>query len=405
MQEFFRTAAVISLDAIAHNFRVARACLPQNTRLCAVVKADAYGHGARAIARFLAPQADCFAVALLEEGVALRKDGLRKQILILGYTYPEQAAATVEADLTPTVFTYESALALHQAAVAQKKTVKVHIATDTGMHRLGVPDDAAGIELVQRIAALPQLEIEGIFTHFARADEKDKSSAQAQYTRFVRFCARLPLNIPIRHICNSAAIGEFAPASPCDWKPPYLDMARLGIALYGLYPSEDVAKESLALRPAMTWEACIMHLKDVAAGRGVGYGHAFVTTRRTRIATIPVGYADGFPRALGNAGRVLIHACAVPIIGRICMDMCMADVTDIPNVTLGTRVTLVGTQGTESVTLEEIGALSASFNYETACRVSARVPRVYTYQGKTCVSPEEIAQAGHHALCLAQGTA
>jgi alanine racemase len=229
---------------------------------------------------------------------------------------------------------------------------------------------------VAQLAGLPGLQLEGLFTHFAKADEADKTSARAQYARYAAFVQLLEqagVTIPIRHVCNSAALMEF--------DQPY-DMVRFGVSLYGLYPSEEVDKRHLDLQPAMCWKTHIVHLKTVPAGTGISYGHTFVAQRSTRVATLPVGYADGYPRALSNQGRVIIRGQYAPILGRVCMDQCMVDVTEIPGAALEDEVLLLGRQGGCAVTMEELGAMSASFNYETACRVGQRVPRVYVRQGQ-----------------------
>ncbi|MDR3313829.1 MAG: alanine racemase [Oscillospiraceae bacterium] len=380
MQHYHRTWAEISLDAIAHNVQAARACIPAGVRLMCVIKADGYGHGALALARFLEDKCEYYAVAVLEEALTLRAAGIRKPILLLGYTSPSQYDVVVAAGLSQTIFSAEAAHALSQAACKAGKRVKLHFAVDTGMARIGFPDTPATAAQLAALAKLPGLEAEGIFTHLARADEADKASAQEQFARFAAFCAaaeQAGLHVPVRHICNSAGIMELASIAAHD----AYDMVRLGISLYGLYPSEEVQKARMPLQPAMQWKTHIVHLKEVPAGTGISYGHTFVATRTTRVATLPVGYADGYPRALSNAGHVIVRGQFAPILGRVCMDQFMVDATEIPGVALEEEVTLVGTQGACTVTLEEIGAASASFNYETACRVGQRVPRIYTLGG------------------------
>jgi len=275
-----------------------------------------------------------------------------------------------------TVYSLEQAQALSRAARAAGKRQKLHIKVDTGMARIGFEDTDASVDEIAQIARLPGLELEGLFTHYARADEADKAGALAQRARFVEFTRKLEaagVRIPLRHSCNSAAAMDM----DC-----HDDMVRFGIGLYGLYPSEEVNKANLPLRPAMSWKTHVAHLKTVPAGTGVSYGHTFVTTRETIVATLPVGYADGYPRALSNRGHVILHGQYAPILGRVCMDMCMVDVTDIPGVAMEDEVILLGEDGHCRVTMEEIGAQSCSFNYETACRVSQRVPRLYMYRGE-----------------------
>ncbi|MDR1734333.1 MAG: alanine racemase [Oscillospiraceae bacterium] len=377
MQHYHRTWAEIDLNAIEENVQAARAKLPLGTRLCCVIKADGYGHGASELAKFLGDKADYYAVAVLEEALTLRQGGITKPMLILGYTSPSQAAVVVKADLTQTVFTFAAAEALSAAAAALGKAVKVHIALDTGMNRIGFPDTAESIHEIQRIHELPFLEIEGLFTHFARADEIDKTSANLQYARYAAFAEKLAaagVPIPIKHVCNSAGIMEM---------PQKLDMCRLGISLYGLYPSDEVDPGNMEIRPAMTWKTHVVHIKTVPAGEGISYGHTHITRRETVVATLPVGYADGYPRALSNKGHVLIHGQYAPILGRVCMDQFMVDITDIPGVQVEDAAVLIGRMGEKEITMEEIGAASASFNYETACRVGQRVPRLYLYNGET----------------------
>jgi len=376
---YLRTWAEVSLDAIESNVNAMKARLAPGVKLMCVIKADAYGHGAVPLARFLEDKCDFYAVAVLEEALTLRAAGIDKPMLLLGYTSPSQVGALLAADVAQTVYSLEQAEALSRAAQAAGKRQKVHIKIDTGMARIGFEDaqtSEASIGEIARIAQLPGLELEGLFTHYARADEADKTSAQAQHARFTAFSQKLEaagVRIPLKHSCNSAAAMEFG---------EHDDMVRFGISLYGLYPSEQVNKANLSLRPAMRWKTHVTHLKTVPAGTGISYGHTFITQKATIVATLPVGYADGYPRALSNRGHVIIHGQYAPIIGRVCMDMCMVDVTDIPGVCMEDEVILIGEQGDCRVTMEEIGAMSASFNYETACRVSQRVPRVYTYRGE-----------------------
>ncbi|MDR0531772.1 MAG: alanine racemase [Oscillospiraceae bacterium] len=377
LPQYLRTWAEISLDAIEANVAAAKARLAPGTKLMCVIKADGYGHGARALSRFLNDKCDYYAVAVLEEALTLRRAGCEKPVLLLGYTSPKQYAAALRAGLALTIFRAEDAAQLSRMAAQLGLTAVVHIKADTGMGRVGFADTAESVREIAEIAQLPSLHIEGVFTHFARADEADKTSATEQYRRFDAFLERLAaagIQPPLRHCCNSAATME---------GDAHYDMVRFGISLYGLYPSEEVQKENLPLAPAMSWKTHVVHLKTVPPGTGISYGHTFLTSRETRVATLPVGYADGYPRALSNRGRVIIHGQYAPILGRVCMDQCMVDVTDIPGVAMEDEVILLGKSGPCAVTAEEIGALSASFNYETACRVGQRVPRVYLYRGRT----------------------
>ena len=372
-----RTWAEISLDAVERNVNAVKACFAPGTKLMCVIKADGYGHGAIALAEFLADKCDYFAVAILEEALALRRAGVTKPILLLGYTSPFLYEAALEAGVSLTIFCAEDAAKLSEMAQRMGKRAAVHIKIDTGMGRIGFADTDESAEQIAQIAALPGIQIEGIFTHFARADEADKASYQEQLRCYEAFLEHEQMadirSRAICHCCNSAAAMETT---------AHFDMVRFGIALYGLYPSEEVNKDNLPLQPAMAWKTRVAHLKTVPPGTGVSYGHTFVASRETRVATLPIGYADGYPRALSNQGRVLIRGRFAPIIGRVCMDQCMVDVTDIPDVQRGDEVILLGSDGGHKITMEEIGAMSASFNYETACRVGHRVPRVYVYQGE-----------------------
>jgi len=377
MPTYLRTWAEISLDAIESNVAALRARLAPGVKLMCVIKADGYGHGALPLARFLDDRCEYFAVAVLEEALTLRAAGVAKPILLLCYTSPAQYGALLAADVAQTVYSLEQAQALSQAAQEAGKHAKIHIKIDTGMGRVGFADTRASIGEIVQTAGLLGLELEGVYTHYARADEADKTSALAQRSRFAAFTrelADLGVSFPLKHACNSAAAMEL---------DGHFDMVRFGIGLYGLYPSEEVNRESLPLKPAMSWKTHVAHLKTVPPGTGISYGHTFVTQRETRVATLPVGYADGYPRALSNQGHVIIHGQYAPILGRVCMDQCMADVTDIPGVRMEDEVILLGESGQCRITMEEIGARSASFNYETACRVSQRVPRVYVYKGET----------------------
>ena len=375
MPTYLRTWAEISLDAIEANVNALREKIGPNVKLMCVIKADAYGHGALPLARFLDDKCEYYAVSVLEEALTLRAAGITKPMLLLCYTSPAQYGALLAADVAQTIYSLEQAEALSQAARSAAKHQRIHIAVDTGMARIGFTDTDASVAEIAQIAKLPGLELEGLFTHYARADEADKTSALAQHARFAAFAQKLAgagVEIPLRHTCNSAAAMELG---------AHDDLVRFGIGLYGLYPSGEVDKQNMPLSPAMRWKTHVVHLKTVPAGTGISYGHTFVTARETRVATLPVGYADGYPRALSNRGHVIIRGRYAPILGRVCMDQCMVDVTDIPGVSMEDEVILLGESGPCRVTMEEIGAMSASFNYETACRVSQRVPRVYVYRG------------------------
>lgn len=374
--EYKRACAVVDLDAVAKNAATLYGKLAPGTKMLAVIKANGYGHGAVPLAEKLGelPYIFGYAVATAEEAFALRRNGLHKPILILGYTFPYCYEALVAQDIRPTVFRLDMAKELSKEALRQKKTCKIHIKVDTGMSRIGIcPDDVTSTDLVGQLKNLPGLEIEGIFTHFARADERDKSDALGQFARFTAFVKKieeeLSLRIPLKHCANSAAVMELSETG--------LDLVRAGIALYGLWPSEEMDRERTTLRPALSLYSHIVLVKTLQPGTPVSYGGTYVTENKRKIATIPVGYGDGYPRLLSGKGEVLIHGKRAPIVGRICMDQMMADVTDIPGAKEGDLVTLIGADGKERITMEELGALSGRFNYELACDLGGRVPRVY----------------------------
>lgn len=377
MKNYYRVKAEINLDAVYENVLNAKKKLSSGTLLCGIVKADGYGHGAVQVARTIDSLVDWYGVAVLEEGIELRKNGIKKPVLILGYTpeplYPEM----IEYDIDTAVFTYEMAEKISEAAVKAGKPGRIHIALDTGMSRIGFKCDEKSAEIIRQISALPGIQIDGCFSHFATMDEKDKTKAYAQFRKFREMTDRLEamgVNIPIKHIANSAAIME-APDT-------HMDMARDGICVYGLYPSEEVDKSKLLLKPAMEIKAYVSYVKTLEPGVEIGYGGTYTTSREARIATIPVGYADGYPRSLSNKGSVLIHGKRAKITGRICMDQFMVDVTDIPDVKTGDEVTLIGRDGSEFISVEEAAGLSGSFNYEFVCDIGKRVPREYFRNGK-----------------------
>lgn len=375
--QYHRIYARIDIDAILHNFGECKRRIPEGTKVLAVIKADGYGHGAVELAHQLESEADYFGVAVIEEAVELRRAGIKKPILILGYTSPSQDDLLINYDITQNIYTYDMAKRLSDRAVALGKKVKFHIGLDTGMSRVGFQDNDESVEQIKKIVKLPNLVLEGIFSHYARADELVKTTAFLQSERFDLFIDKLEkagINIPIKHLSNSAAVEELE---------KHYDMVRFGISLYGLYPSEEVDKSSVDLIPAMELRTKIVNLKTVPAGCGVSYGHTFVTHRETRIATIPVGYADGYPRALSSKGRVIVNGQFAPIIGRVCMDQFMIDVTDIEGeLNIEDEVILMGSDNGCTISAEEIGDMSASFNYEFVCGVARRVPRIYFKDGK-----------------------
>lgn len=379
MKKFSRVKAVVSLDAVAHNFREMRKNIAEDTKVIAVVKADAYGHGAVQIARLVEEYTYIwgFATATEEEAIELRRAGIQKPILVLGIVFEEYYPELIRYDIRPAVCDSDSAKKLSQEALRQGKTIHIHLALDTGMTRIGFADTTKSIETIKQIQMLPNLEIEGIFTHFARADEYDRSPALIQLERYLDFLNLLKdagITIPLLHCSNSAGIIRVPEAN--------LSMVRAGITIYGIYPSNEVERDKIKLETAMEIKSHISYLKDVTPGTAISYGGTFVASKPMKVATIPVGYADGYPRQLSGKGWVLIHGQKAPILGRVCMDQFMVDVTDIPDTKSGDEVTLIGRDGNEVITAEEFGELSGRFSYEFICCISKRVPRVYIKDGK-----------------------
>ncbi|MBQ7718879.1 MAG: alanine racemase [Clostridia bacterium] len=371
MREYNRVYAQIDTCALKRNIEEIKRRVG-SARVMQVIKADAYGHGAIPVANTLDNLVDYFAVAVIEEAVELRKNGIVKPILILGKIAPQFYGDALVNNVTMTVFSYEMAEKLSVAAKSRGLTGKIHIAVDTGMSRIGVDTSDKSIDIIKKIYALPNINIEGIFTHFATADEGKNAFADIQVKRFRDFCDRLDgegVKIPIRHICNSAGIIEY--------ESEFMDMVRPGIISYGLYPSKDVNRDNLDLTPALAFKTHIVHIKTLPKGIGISYNHTFVTERETVVATIPVGYADGYPRSLSNKGRVLIHGQYAKILGNICMDQFMVDVTGIKDISIDDDVTLIGTDGNNKITAEEVADLAGTINYEIICGIGKRVPRVY----------------------------
>ena len=369
------TQVVIDLDAIAKNIDAVK----EKTGLpvMGIIKADAYGHGAIQVARLLQDKCAFFGVSSMLEAMELRRAGLETPILILGYTPVSAFPNAIRYGIRPSIFHYQDALVLSQAAVEVGVTrAPFHFALDTGMSRIGFQATTAAADQCARIARLPGLYAEGLFTHFATADSSDLSRSEKQAALFYHFDDMLKergVHVPIRHLDNSAGIMNFS--HPCE-------MVRSGIITYGLYPSDEVNPSLLDLTPALSWRCRVTHLKLLEAGREVSYGGTFVTTRPTMVATIPVGYADGYRRSLSGKFHVLIHGKKAPILGRVCMDQLMVDVTDIPETKLEDPVILIGRSGNETITVEQIAAAADSFNYEFVCGISRRVPRIYVSGGK-----------------------
>lgn len=379
LQMYQRGYVEINLDAVLENLKYLKGLSNPRTKLLGVVKADAYGHGSVPIARKLEPYEfmSGFGVATSEEAYDLRKGGIKKPILILGYSFPYSYEMLAREEIRPAVFRYDMMEALKSAAQKAGKPVRVHIKVDTGMNRIGIRPDREGLSFVKALMHQEGIIIEGIFTHFARADEEDKSNAREQLGTFCRFIhmikEELSLDIPVRHCANSAAILQMPEAD--------MDMVRAGIAMYGLSPSgnEDFRGN---LQPALSFYSQIVYVKTIEKGEAVSYGGTFTADRRMRVATIPIGYGDGYPRELSNCGYVLLHGRKAPILGRVCMDQFMVDITDQPEAAEGDRAVLLGRDGGESITAEALGKLSGRFHYEIICGLGKRVPRVYRENGR-----------------------
>ena len=371
-----RVYADIDLSAVLYNLESMHKNIKQDAKIVAVIKTDAYGHGASRIAEALeeVPYLWGYAVATVDEAESLIADGRKKPILILGISFEEHFETIIRHDIRPCVCDYTVAKKLSEIAVAKNKICHIHIKIDTGMSRIGfqVTEDTA--DTIALISKLPNIVIEGIFTHFAKADETDKSATFEQMRLFEQMCSMAEqkgVSIPLKHCSNSAGIVEIPQAN--------MNLVRAGIILYGLWPSDEVSREIMDLKPVMSLKSKISYLKELEAGRPVSYGGTYVTSEKRLIATVPVGYGDGYARSLSNKGYVLIRGQKAPICGRVCMDQFMVDVSDISSVSVGDTVTLLGTDGDNSITMEELGSLSNRFNYEFACLITPRVPRIYHY--------------------------
>lgn len=371
--------AQIDLDAAAHNMREIRKHVGPDVKIAAVVKANAYGHGSVELAKTFAENgADCFAVSSLDEAVELRRYAhIDKEIFILGHTDARRTEELLTYDIEPAVFNLKNAEFFSQEAQRLGKTLRVHIAVDTGMSRVGFQVNEFSVSEIKAIAALPNIEIRGMFTHFAVSDIKDKTFTREQYGHFRWMCKRMEeegIHIALRHCCNSAAALELPEY--------YCDMVRPGIIMYGCEPSPDVDIKPYDLRPVMSLRCCIAHVKLIDAGATVSYGRHYTAPSRRKIATLPVGYADGYSRILSGKVDVLYHGHRVPQVGAICMDQCMIDVSGEANVHAGDEVVLFGRQGDSFIPIEEIAAACGTINYEIMCDISRRVPRVYMKNGK-----------------------
>ena len=387
LEKYGRVYAAVDLSAVVENMKRMKEALSPQTRMIGVIKADGYGHGAVPIGRELEklPYVSGYATATAEEALILRKAGLEKPVLILGYTFPYCYEELILQKIRPTVFRKDMLETLDACAGRLGEKALVHVKVDTGMSRIGIRPDEEGLAFMEWVSGLSHIEVEGIFTHFARADERDQTAALAQLMRFTAFAEeaqrRMGRQIPLKHCSNSAGILTLPQAN--------LSLVRAGISLYGLSPSEEVTKELLSLRPVLSLKSHLVYVKEIEAGTPVSYGGTFVAKERMRIATVPVGYGDGYPRSLSNKGSVLIRGKRAPILGRVCMDQFMVDVSDIPGAAEGDEVTLIGADGGTEITMEELGELSGRFNYELACDLGRRIPRVYLRDGKIVCTKDE----------------
>ena len=379
-ENYQRVYAAIDLDAVCYNMEQMHGNLTAHTKMIGVIKTDGYGHGAVQIGRELEQMDYVFgyAVATAEEALILRHAGLGKPILILGYTFPYCYEELIRQDIRPAVFREDTVDELAACARRLGKSAKVHVKVDTGMTRVGIRPDESGLAFVDKVLHTEGIELEGMFTHFARADERDKTAVMKQLTQIRDFMnlaeKESGYRIPVKHCSNSAGLIEIREAD--------MDVVRAGITLYGLWPSSEVSRDIVNLQPVLSLKSHIVYIKEVEAGVPVSYGGTYVTPKRMRIATIPVGYGDGYPRGLSGKGYVLIRGRRAPILGRVCMDQFMVSVEEIPEAAEGDEVTLIGMDGKEQITMEDLGELSGRFNYELACDLGKRIPRVYLKNGR-----------------------
>ncbi len=364
----------VDLDKMLQNIENMKQNMQADAKMMLIIKADGYGHGALPIAKAYEalPYLWGYGVATLDEGIILRNAGITKPILVLGCVFPNQYAELLQYDIKLNVYTLEMACELAQLAAMTQKKIGVHIKIDSGMSRLGFLPNAEGVEMIEQIAKLPGIEIEGIFTHFSKADEEDKTYTHFQYEQFqfvIEALATKGISIPVKHCCNSAGIIDF---------PDYnLDLVRAGISLYGLYPSDEVQEEAVPLQPVLSFHSTIASIKELEAGTCISYGGTYQTKQKIRVGVVPIGYADGYPRGLSNQGYVLVEGKVAPILGRICMDQFMIDLTEIPEAKFMTPVTLIGENQGKIITVEELGTIANKFNYEFVCGISKRIPRIY----------------------------
>lgn len=372
-----RVYATIDLDAVAYNMERMRDNLPEGTGMMGVIKTDGYGHGAVPVARAIAPYVNAYAVATAEEALNLKKHGVEKPILILGAVHESHYRELIKEEIRFPVFTMVQAERVSETAASMNQRACIHLAVDTGMSRIGMRPDETSADMVLEFGRLPGIYVEGMFTHFAKADEKDKTSALQQlklFREFVKMLETRGMDIPVKHIDNSAGIIDIPDVG--------FDMVRAGISIYGLYPSDEVKKTQVPLRRVMELKSFITYIKDIDPGTEISYGGTFVAERPMTIATVSIGYGDGYPRNLSGKGFVLIDGKRAPILGRVCMDQLMVDVSHIPEAKEWDLVTLIGQDGEQEITVEELAAISGGFHYEIICDIGKRVPRVYIRDGR-----------------------
>ena len=391
MKRFDRAYAKIHLDHIRANMEAMQKNLSPGTKMIGVVKADGYGHGAVPVAKTIDEYVTGFAVAAVEEAFQLRKNGIDKDILVLGVTPGSLYQEAIEQKISMTVFRLEWAKALSELACKLGTKAKIHIAVDTGMNRIGFMPTKESANVVKKISELPGIELEGMFTHFARADETDKTCTYRQmerFTAFVHMVNDLDVQIPMVHCSNSAGIVEL--------KEAHMDAVRAGITVYGLYPSDEVDHTQISLKPAMELKSFISYIKEIEAGAAVSYGGRFVAETSMRIGTVSIGYADGYPRNVSGKGSVLICGKRVPILGRVCMDQLMIDLSQVPEAEEGSEVTLLGWDGEEKISMEELAETCGGFHYEIPCVIGKRIPRVY-------VCGDQVVGAQYFEDCVYEG--
>lgn len=375
-ESYYRCVAKINLSAVEHNLLEVKKFINEGVKTLAVIKADSYGHGSVPVSKTIEKYVDYFGVTSIDEAIEVRLEGIKKPVLALSYIPPRRYVDVVNYDITATIYSFDDALLLSEAAAAKGKTTKIHIAVDTGMGRIGLTPDEVGADIAKEISKLDNIYIEGLFSHYACADSADKEDANSQtelFDKFIELLKQRNIDPPIKHICNSAGTIEFH---------KQYDMCRVGVLLYGLYPSDEVENTKLNLIPAMEIISHVVHVKTVPAGYKIGYGHIYEAPSERRIATVSIGYADGYSRSCTGKGYVLIKGKKAPVVGKVCMDQIMVDVTDIEDVHVGERAVIMGESHGSFITAEQLGEMSNSFNYEVICNFTKRVARLYYKDGK-----------------------